>query len=283
MKKILALLLALCCIVSLAACSNQQGQEEKPNGQDYFNGKVLEIHDTYILVECLDVTSGAITSGTTAKVSTEVVNSHGTPEMNLGDNVRVVFKGVKEKDPVSFDTVFSIFLLDENGEVIPFDVDPTTNNVSVPTELPGLTISYGEEEITAWLGSHSWIYEDEKGEKNAIIKESNHPLHCMETMSFIPVSPTTISHAVGYEPGQVTLNFDVEPTKITVYRYDVETADETAGEEIIMDNGYVLDLSFGNYLYHIAAEWDYPDNELGGSGDYAFYTKAPEIYNPQAE
>lgn len=283
MKKILALFLALCCIVSLAACSSQQGQEEKPNGQDYFNGKVLEIHDTYILVECLDVTSGAITSGTTAKVSTEVVNAHGTPEMNLGDNVRVVFKGVKEKDPVSFDTVFSIFLLDENDEVIPFDVDPATNNVSIPTELPELKIAYGEEEITAWLGSHSWIYEDEKGEKNAIIKESNHPLHCMETMSFIPVSPTTISHAVGYEPGQVTLNFDVEPTKITVYRYDVETADETAGEEIIMDNGYVLDLSFGNYLYHIAAEWDYPDNELGGSGDYAFYTKAPEIYNPQAE
>lgn len=150
---------------------------------------------------------------------------------------------------------------------------------ALPTKIPGLTIAYGEEEITAWLGSHSWIYEDDKGEKNAIIKESNHPLYCMETMSFIPVSATTVSHAVGYEPGQVTLNFDVEPTKITVYRYDVEAADETAGEEIIMDNGYVLDLAFGNYLYHIAAEWDYPDNELGGSGDYAFYTKAPEIHN----
>lgn len=283
MKKIFALLLALCCIVSLAACSSQQGQEEKPNGQDYFNGKVLEIHDTYILVECLDVTSGAITSGTTAKVNTEVVNAHGIPEMNIGDNVRVVFTGVKEKDPVSFNTVFSIFPLDENGEVIPFDVDTVANNVSVPTELPGLTIAYGEEEITAWVGSHSWIYEDEKGEKNAIIKESNHPLHCMETMSFIPVWATAVSHAVGHEPGQVTLNFDVEPTKITVYRYDVEAADETTGEEIIMDNGYVLDLAYGNYLYHIAAEWDYPDNELGGSGDYAFYTKIPEIYNPQAE
>ena len=256
MKKIFALLLALCCIVSLAACSSQQGQEEKPNGQDYFNGKVLEIHDTYILVECLDVTSGAITSGTTAKVNTEVVNAHGIPEMNIGDNVRVVFTGVKEKDPVSFNTVFSIFPLDENGEVIPFDVDTVANNVSVPTELPGLTIAYGEEEITAWVGSHSWIYEDEKGEKNAIIKESNHPLHCMETMSFIPVWATAVSHAVGHEPGQVTLNFDVEPTKITVYRYDVEAADETTGEEIIMDNGYVLDLAYGNYLYHIAAEWD---------------------------
>ena len=283
MKKIFALLLALCCMVSLGACSSQQGQEEKPNGQDYFNGKVLEIHDTYILVECLDVTSGAITSGTTAKVSTEVVNAHGIPEMNIGDNVRVVFTGVKEKDPVSFDTVFSIFLLDENGEVIPFDVDPAAENATVPTKLPGLTISYGEEEITAWLGSHSWIYEDEKGEKNAIMADSSHPLYCMETMSFIPFSATTVSHAVGYEPGQVTLNFDVEPTKITVYRYDVETADETADEEIIMDNGYVLDLAFGNYLYHIAAEWDYPDNELGGSGDYAFYTKTPEIENSQTE
>lgn len=283
MKKIFALLLALCCMVSLGACSSQQGHEEKPNGQDYFNGKVLEIHDTYILVECLDVTSGAITSGTTAKVSTEVVNAHGIPEMNIGDNVRVVFTGVKEKDPVSFDTVFSIFLLDENGEVIPFDVDPAAENATVPTKLPGLTISYGEEEITAWLGSHSWIYEDEKGEKNAIMADSSHPLYCMETMSFIPVSATTVSHAVGYEPGQVTLNFDVEPTKITVYRYDVETADETADEEIIMDNGYVLDLAFGNYLYHIAAEWDYPDNELGGSGDYAFYTKTPEIENSQTE
>lgn len=281
MKKILALLLVLCCmvsLVSLAACSSQQGQEEKPNGQDYFNGKVLEIHDTYILVECLDVTSGVITSGTTAKVSTEVVNAHGTPEMDIGDNVRVVFTGVKEQDPVSFDTVFSIFLLDENGEIIPFDVDTAANNVSVPNELPGLTISYGEEEITAWVGAHHWIYGDD-----AITADSNHPLQCMETMSFILVHATTVSHAVGYEPEQVTLNFDVEPTKITVYRYDVEAADETAGEEIIMDNGYILDLAYGNYLYHIAAEWDYPDKELGGSGDYAFYTKAPEIYNSQAE
>lgn len=153
---------------------------------------------------------------------------------------------------------------------------------ALSNELPGLTISYGEEEITAWVGGHSWIYKDKNGEKNAITADSNHPLHCMETMPFIPVYATTVSHAVGYEPGQVTLNFDVEPTKITVYRYDVEAAGETAGEEIIMDNGYFLDLAYGNYLYHIAVEWDYPD-KLGGTADYAFYTKAPQIYDPQAE
>lgn len=145
----------------------------------------------------------------------------------------------------------------------------------LPTELPGLTISYDGKEIAAWVGEHHWIYGDD-----AIIKESNHPLHCMETMSFIPVWATAVSHAVGHEPGQVTLNFDVELTKITVYRYDVDATDETAGEEIIMDNGYILDLAYGNYLYHIVAEWDYPDKEIGGSGNYAFYTKTPEIYNP---
>ena len=149
---------------------------------------------------------------------------------------------------------------------------------ALPNELPGLTISYGDEEITAWVGTHHWIYEDD-----AITADSKHPLHCMETMPFIPVYATTVSHAVGYEPGQVTLIFDIEPTKITVYRYDVDAADETTGEEIIMDNGDVLDLAYGSYLYHIAAEWDYQDKELGGSGDFAFYTKTPQIYNPQAE
>lgn len=207
------------------------------------------------------------------RVSLNVANEDSYTSVAVGDEVIVYHNGeIAESDPLQINTVYAITLK-----------TPAADKVSVPTELPGLKIAYGYEEITAWVGSHSWIYEDEKGEKTAITADSNHPLHCMETMSFIPVWATTVSHAVGYEPGQVTLKFDVEPTKITVYRYDVEAADETAGEEIIMDNGYILDLAFGNYLYHIAAEWDYPDKELGGSCDYAFYTKTPELYNSQTD
>ena len=117
MKKLIALVLALICVLGLVGCSHKQ-QDEDNNGQDYFNATILEIHDTYILVYCLDVTSGAVSSGTEAKVSTEVVAAKGVPELSVGDNIRVVFTGVKEKDPVSFDTVFAIYLLDENGEVI---------------------------------------------------------------------------------------------------------------------------------------------------------------------
>ena len=114
MKKLIALVLALVCVLGLTGCV----QPEDNNGQDYFNGTILEINDTYILVECLEITSGAVSVGAEAKVSTEVIAAKGIPEMAIGNNVRIVFTGVKEKDPVSFDTVFAIYLLDENGEVI---------------------------------------------------------------------------------------------------------------------------------------------------------------------
>lgn len=111
MKKLITLVLAIVCILNLAGCIQEKGQ-------DYFNGTILELHDTYMLVECLEVTSGAISVGTEAQVSFDVVAAQGTPELSVGDNIRVVFSGVQEKDPVSFDTVFAIYLLDENGEVI---------------------------------------------------------------------------------------------------------------------------------------------------------------------
>lgn len=79
---------------------------------------ILEIYDTYVLVECADETSGAVATGTTVKVSTDVIAAKGTPEMNIGDNVRVVFNGVEETDPASLETVYAIYLLDKNSEAI---------------------------------------------------------------------------------------------------------------------------------------------------------------------
>ena len=120
MKKLFVWMLALACVVGLAGCGGQQ--EEEQNGQqDYFDAEVLSVHETYVSVECLEETSGAVSSGTEVTVSTDVVHAEGVPELTEGDCVRVVFDGVQETYPVQLHTVFAIYLLDENGEAI----DPT--------------------------------------------------------------------------------------------------------------------------------------------------------------
>lgn len=119
MKKLFVWMLVLACVLGLAGCGGQQ--EEEQNGQDYFDAEVLAVHDTYLSVECLEETSGAVSSGTEVTVSTDVVHAEGMPELKEGDCVRVVFDGVQETHPVQLHTVFAIYLLDETGEVI----DPT--------------------------------------------------------------------------------------------------------------------------------------------------------------
>lgn len=118
MKKLVTMILVLTYVLGLAGCGQQQTQEEDANGQDYFDAAVLEVYDTYILAECLEVTSGAILSGTQVNVSTDVVTAKGIPEIEVGDSIRVVFTGIAESDPASLSTVFAVYLLDENGTPI---------------------------------------------------------------------------------------------------------------------------------------------------------------------
>ena len=120
MKKFIALFLAVACIVVMAGCSKKEpvGDPPEANGQDYFNAEVLEVLDNQIEVRCLNVTTGAITEGTELSVTTKVSSANEVPEMEVGDHIRVVFTGVMETDPPRLQTVFSIWKVDENGEVL---------------------------------------------------------------------------------------------------------------------------------------------------------------------
>ena len=117
MKKYRVFLMILACILGLVACGQQQVTEEE-NGQEYFNATILEVHDTYVLVECLDETSGVVTPGTQAEVSTDLITETVVPNLNVGDNIRVVFNATEDTIPMRVSNVFAIYLLDENGEPI---------------------------------------------------------------------------------------------------------------------------------------------------------------------
>lgn len=113
MKKLLSVLLV--CMITLSGCKNEKGQA-------YFNARVLEVNKEFVNVRCSEAFNSGISVDEEFSVTTDVVASKGTPEMNVDDNIRVVFNGeIMESDPLQLGTVYAIYLLDENGEVISND------------------------------------------------------------------------------------------------------------------------------------------------------------------
>ena len=111
MKRWLSILAVFGCIVALSGCKN-----ENEKGQAYFNAKVLEINKEYVDVRCIEAFNSGISVDEEFSVTKDVVS----PELNVDDNIRVVFNGdVMESDPLQIGTVYAIYLLDENGEAIP--------------------------------------------------------------------------------------------------------------------------------------------------------------------
>ena len=114
MKKMIAFVLASVLILALVACGNDKGQ-------DYLNATVLEITDTEIIAEGIDEPTSQLT-GKTLAVSKNVISASGIPEIEVGDEIRVVFdfsKVDKQGTSVRIEHVYAIYLLDENNNVIP--------------------------------------------------------------------------------------------------------------------------------------------------------------------
>ena len=113
MKRWLSILAVLGCIVAWSGCKNEAEQA-------YFNAKVLEVNKEYVDVRCIEAFNSGISVDEEFSVTKDVVSAEGVPELNVDDNIRVVFNGdVMESDPLQIGTVYAIYLLDENGEVIP--------------------------------------------------------------------------------------------------------------------------------------------------------------------
>jgi len=119
MKKWLLVLVVLTAIVGLVACNKKDaGEPDSLTGQDYFNAKVTQVNDSFILAEVTENVSGAISVGTEVSISKKNISSEPYPELVDGDNIRVVYAGeILEKDPPGFQKIISVFKLDENGVV----------------------------------------------------------------------------------------------------------------------------------------------------------------------
>ena len=119
MKKWLWVIVAVTAIAGLVACNKKDaGEPDSLTGQDYFNAKVTQVNDSFILAEVTENVSGAISVGTEVSISKKNISSEPYPELVVGDNIRVVYAGeVLEKNPPGFQQIISVFKLDENGVV----------------------------------------------------------------------------------------------------------------------------------------------------------------------
>ena len=147
MKKWLSIVIVFIAVVSLVACKKEPvGDPPIVNGQDYFDAVVTLVSDDYVLAECTENSSGAISVGTEVSVSNKNISSEEFPELEAGDHIRVVYAGeILEKDPPGFQQIISVFAVGEDGSIITGDADgerpelPKTDDEGFPNW--GLTLS----------------------------------------------------------------------------------------------------------------------------------------------
>lgn len=143
--------------------------------------------------------------------------------------------------------------------LIPTD-GQTAQPSNFPAEAPYLYVQNGKTQIQAWRGTYSWYVENEDGTGSGICADSSHPLECKDRVPAIKVAQKTT----------LTLNFEGNPSKITVKRYDLSTNDHDNYKEITV-TGNQIEVKAGDHLYEVIASWS--AQTYSGTVYYAFRTE----------
>lgn len=119
MKKTIALILTLVCMLGIVACNqNDELQHVDYNTQYYFTAKVVEVHEEYLSLEMFDNGNTNLSDGAAVEVFTEVVAAAGCPEFTVDEYARVVMARNVGDNPTSRLEALSIYKTDETGNVI---------------------------------------------------------------------------------------------------------------------------------------------------------------------
>ena len=132
-------------------------------------------------------------------------------------------------------------------------------NREIVKEPPELVVVLGDQEITAWKGTYSWMWEED-GVGQGVCADSLHPL---EVMDDLPVLN-------GMPGDQLMLIFGGVPDKADVICYWVEGKDLTVCPMGDMSAGGQLTLpeNCAGTLWIVEGKWE--SGEYTGQAQYAF-------------
>lgn len=107
MKRVTVFVLLVVCVLGFVGCSNKNMSyiiENKPS----IVGIVEEVHDDFIIIY---IETDGYPNGASCKVSLDMENTDGFPEVSVGDEVIVYYNGdIAESDPLQINTVYAIKL-----------------------------------------------------------------------------------------------------------------------------------------------------------------------------
>ncbi len=108
MKKLIALVLALVCVLGLVGCNTKSMNyiiDNKPN----VTGTVKEVHNDYVIMH--SDTADGYPNGSDWQISLNVENKDSYTDLSVGDEIIVYHDGnVMETDPLKVGTVYAITL-----------------------------------------------------------------------------------------------------------------------------------------------------------------------------
>lgn len=105
MKKCLCVLLAVLCFLSLTACKEDSSEEFS------FRAAVLEVHDTYLLVEPAE---GAWERNSADQITISLHGKTAWPTPQVGDTVDVFYNGeLLETYPAHISKLYRIEIISE--------------------------------------------------------------------------------------------------------------------------------------------------------------------------
>ena len=110
MKKLIALVLTLVCVLGVVGCNNRSMNYIISN-EPSISGVVKEVHSKYIIIY---IENDGYPYGADCEVSLNVENGDGIYNpIAIGDEVTVYYNGdIAESDPLQINTVYAILLVE---------------------------------------------------------------------------------------------------------------------------------------------------------------------------
>ena len=190
MKKLIAIILALTCIICLAACDNKSGKDfDKPTDQHQFDATILEIHDNYFLVE---PGAGMDELKSADKIEVSTQNADKSVEWKVGDLVLITYDGViLESDPARLNQVYKV----EKG-TLKFTEDETQPGGTPADETFDITVSYAN-----W-GELNEIYSKALNiDKMAISSVRHLPIYKFDTLAELEQFKNDVKDVLSIDAG----------------------------------------------------------------------------------